>query len=143
MQEELITYLKEIYNEKNRNYHHIIKTTQWMYSITLFFVILSLIDIWLMYHGVIITESIASWADALIFFFGVSFLISSILMVNIHKDPKVSLPLNDDLDIVEAYQHAIQLLTDQTDKLHRFSIGLLITSVISIFSLILIITLIL
>lgn len=139
MQEELITYLKDVYQEKNRLYQQILKTTKWGYTVMLFFVIFSSIGIWLMYHGVIITDSLASWVDALVFFFAVSFLITNILMINIHKEPKTTLALNDDLDIGKNYQQAIQSLKELTEKLHRFSIGLLVTSVISIFCLVLII----
>ena len=139
MQEDVKVYVKDVYEDKNRHYQHIIKTTQWCYTTLLFFTIIAFIAIWLMYHNVVITDSLNSWVEALIFFFSISFLISSILMINIHKDPKVSLSLDDDLDVVVKYQHTIQLLKDQTDKLHRLLVGVLVTSIICIFSLALIV----
>ena len=142
MQEDQLVYLKEVYKEKNDKHHQIIKNTQWMFTVMLFFVVVAFIGIWLMYAGVIITDGHRSWVEALIFFFGVSFLISSIFMINIHKEPKISLPFELVLDVNETYHETIKKLNDQTDKLHRFFIGLEITSVISIFCLILIILLI-
>lgn len=143
MQEDQLVYLKEVYKEKNDKHHQIIKNTQWMFTVTLFFVVVAFIGIWLMYAGVIITDGHRSWVEALIFFFGVSFLISSVLMINIHKEPKVSLPIEQGLDVKETYHETIQKLNDQTEKLHRLTIGLEVTSAISIFCLILIIIFIL
>ena len=138
MQDDIKVYYKDVYEEKNRHYQHIIKTTQWCYTTLLFFTIIAFITIWLMYHNVVITDSLNSWVDALIFFFSLSFIISSFLMISIHKDPKVSLSLDDELDVAVKYQHTIALLKDQTEKLHRYSTGVIVSSIICIFSLFLI-----
>jgi branched-subunit amino acid ABC-type transport system permease component len=144
MQEERIMYLKDVYLEKNDKHQHIIKNTQWIFTVMLFFSVLSCIGIWLMYKGVLISDGHRSWVEGLIFFFGVSFVISSILMINIHKEPRVSLPISSyDLDIHKNYEDTVQKLQKQIDKIHRFFIGLQITSIISIFCLILIMLLIL
>ncbi len=144
MQEERIMYLRDVYLETNVKHQHIIKNTQWIFTVMLFFSVLSCIGIWLMYKGVPnISDGLRSWVDGLIFFFGVSFVISSILMINIHKEPKVSLPISIESDILKNYEDTVQKLQEQTDKIHRFLIGLQITSVISIFCLILIMLLIL
>ncbi len=143
MQEERIMYLKDVYLEKNDNHQHIIKNTQWIFTVMLFFSVLSCIGIWLMYKGVLISDGHRSWVEGLIFFFGVSFVISIILMINIHKEPKVSLPISIESDMLKNYEDTLQKLHEQTDKIHRFFIGLQITSIISIFCLILIMLLIL
>ena len=143
MQEERIMYLKDVYLEKNDNHQHIIKNTQWIFTVMLFFSVLSCIGIWLMYKGVLISDGHRSWVEGLIFFFGVSFVISMVLMINIHKEPKVSLPISIESDILKNYEDTVQKLQEQTDKIHRFLIGLQITSVISIVCLILIMLLIL
>jgi cytochrome b subunit of formate dehydrogenase len=96
-----------------------------------------------MYKGVLISDGHRSWVEGLIFFFGVSFVISIILMINIHKEPKVSLPISIESDMLKNYEDTLQKLHEQTDKIHRFFIGLQITSIISIFCLILIMLLIL
>jgi len=142
MQEDQLVYLKEVYKEKSDYHDKMIKNTQWIFTVMLFFVVVAFIGIWLMYVGVIITDGHRSWVDALIFFFGVSFLISCILMISIHKEPKVFLPFEQVLDVNETYHETIKNLNNQTDKIHRFFIGLEITSVISVFCLILIILLI-
>jgi branched-subunit amino acid ABC-type transport system permease component len=143
MQEERIMYLKDVYLEKNDKHQHIIKNTQWIFTVMLFFSVLSCISIWLMYKGVLISDGHRSWVEGLIFFFGVSFVISIILMINIHKEPKVSLPISIESDMLKNYEDTLQKLHEQTDKIHRFFIGLQITSIISIFCLILIMLLIL
>jgi hypothetical protein len=143
MQEERIMYLKDVYLEKNDKHQHIIKNTQWIFTVMLFFSVLSCIGIWLMYKGVLISDGHRSWVEGLIFFFGVSFVISIILMINIHKEPKVSLPISIESDMLKNYEDTLQKLHEQTDKIHRFFIGLQITSIISIFCLILIMLLIL
>lgn len=143
MQEERIMYLKDVYLEKNDKHQHIIKNTQWIFTVMLFFSVLSCIGIWLMYKGVLISDGLRSWVDGLIFFFGVSFVISMVLMINIHKEPKFSLPISMESDILKNYEDTVQKLQEQTDKIHRFLIGLQITSVISIVCLILIMLLIL
>ena len=138
MQDDIKVYLKDVYEEKNRHYQHIIKTSQWFYALLLIITVISFIGIWLMYHNNIFTDSLNSWVDVLIFFFSLSFIISSFLMISIHKDPKVSLSLDDELDVTTKYQHTITLLKDQTDKLHRYSTGVIVSSIICIFSLFLI-----
>jgi hypothetical protein len=144
MQEERIMYLKDVYLEKSDRHLHIIKNTQWIFTVMLFFSVLSCIGIWLMYKSVPnISDGLRSWVDGLIFFFGVSFVISMVLMINIHKEPKVSLPISIESDILKNYEDTVQKLQEQTDKIHRFLIGLQITSVISIVCLILIMLLIL
>ena len=61
MQEERIMYLKDVYLEKSDRHLHIIKNTQWIFTVMLFFSVLSCIGIWLMYKDVLISDGHRSW----------------------------------------------------------------------------------